>query len=71
MHGPPPPPPPRPRDPRRLARLEQNANAAADNPAIQAELYKVISSSSIHCAASWHPLIYNTRNCEWQGDQIR
>ncbi|CDH60215.1 atp-dependent peptidase [Lichtheimia corymbifera JMRC:FSU:9682] len=38
MHGPP--PPPRPRDPRRLARLEQNANAAADNPAIQAELYK-------------------------------
>lgn len=45
MHGPPP-PPPRPRDPRRLARLEQNANAAADNPAIQAELYKVISSTS-------------------------
>ncbi|CDS10986.1 hypothetical protein LRAMOSA03250 [Lichtheimia ramosa] len=39
MHGPPP-PPPRPRDPRRLQRLEQSANAAADNPAIQAELYK-------------------------------
>lgn len=41
MHSPPPPPPPRPRDPRRLQRLEQSANAAADNPAIQAELYKV------------------------------
>lgn len=31
----------RPRDPRRLAKLEQEANAAPHDPRIQAELYKV------------------------------
>ena len=70
MHGPPP-PPPRPRDPRRLARLEQNANAAPDNPAVQVELYKVRRIKHPWMIHSFIGLGMFTRNCDWQGDPIR